>query len=330
MDPLYFEMFNPFMNQIPQVLCFGEPLGLVAGQLAAPGSSSPAVMTFAGAEANVAIGLARQGVAVAYCAAVGNDWFGQAVQRTLRGEGVDVSLVQVDFEARTGMMIKQPQVLSEPSVTYYRADSAFARNAAAIAESMEIPAGCALFVSGITPALRADVRDAFITLLERAAAAGTTIFLDLNFRSKLWTWADARAALKPVIGLCQVVLASETEASSLTETASYQEAAQALLALGAKEVVIKRGPEGATYFSGDVVIDAPAHAIPIVVDPIGAGDAFDSGFVAGRVKGYSLERSLQLGAIMGAAACSFVGDWEGLPLAAQTERLMQGDRESAR
>ena len=319
------------MNQNPQVLCFGEALGLVAAQLTAPGSSSsPATLTFAGAESNVAIGLARQGVASAFCSAVGNDWFGQAIQRSLQAEGVDASLVKVDHDARTGLMIKQPQVLSEPSVVYYRADSAFARNAAELAGKMEIPAGCALFVSGITPALRPDVREAFIALLQRAQAAGTTIFLDLNFRSKLWTWADARAALKPLISLCQVVLSSETEAASLTETVGYRDAALALLGLGAKEVVIKRGPEGATYFSGEIVIDAPAHAIPFVVDPIGAGDAFDAGFVAGRVKGYSLERSLQLGAIMGAAACSFVGDWEGLPLVAQTDRLMQGDRESAR
>jgi 2-dehydro-3-deoxygluconokinase len=320
------------MTSFPPVVCFGEALGLVAAQLTAPGSSSsPATLTFAGAESNVAIGLARQGVASALCSAVGTDWFGQAILRSLHAERVDSSLVKVDKSARTGLMIKQPQVLSEPSVVYYRADSAFAQNAAQMADALPPSEGGVLFVSGITPALRADVREAFARLLHRAATTGTRIYFDINYRSKLWTWEEARAALKPLIGLCQVVFSSENEAQSLTQAeGGFAGAAKALLALGAKEVVIKRGPEGASYFSAETQLDAPAHKIPLVVDPIGAGDAFDSGFLAGRVKGYSLEKSLALGAVMGAAACSFVGDWEGLPLEQQTARLLEGDLESAR
>ncbi len=316
----------------PPVICFGEALGLVAAQLTAPGSSSsPATLTFAGAESNVAIGLARQGVPSALCSAVGTDWFGQAILRSLRAERVDSSLVAVDESARTGLMIKQPQVLSEPSVVYYRNDSAFAQNAASMADAVTFSAGGVLFVSGITPALRADIREAFARLLQRAAAQGVSVYFDINYRSKLWTWEEARAALKPLIGLCQAVFSSEAEAQSLMEVADgFVGAAEAILALGAEEVVIKRGPEGASYFRAGTRVDAPAHQIPLVVDPIGAGDAFDAGFLAGRMKGYPLEKSLALGALMGAAACSFVGDWEGLPLEQQTVRLLEGDRESAR
>jgi 2-dehydro-3-deoxygluconokinase len=300
--------------------------------MTAPGSSSsPATLTFAGAESNVAIGLARQGVAAALSSAVGKDWFGQAIRRSLAAEGVDATNLRVDEEARTGLMIKQPQVLSEPSVVYYRADSAFARNAAALARQIDVGEGSAIFVSGITPALRPEIGEAFAELLERSASQGAQIYFDINFRSKLWTWDQARAVLCPLIRHCQVVFSSETEARSLTaETGSFEKAAAALLALGAKEVVIKRGPEGASYFAGGSRFDAGAHKIPVVVDPIGAGDAFDSGFVAGRIKGYGLEKCLALGAIMGAAACSFSGDWEGLPLEHQTERLLEGDLESAR
>lgn len=320
------------MISLPSVVCFGEALGLVAAQLSAPGSSSsPATLTFAGAESNVAIGLARQGVPSALCSAVGTDWFGQAIQRSLRAERVDASLVKVDESARTGLMIKQPQVMGEPSVVYYRTDSAFAQNAVPLADALTFPDGGVLFVSGITPALRPDIHEAFGRLLHRAAAAGVAVYFDINYRSKLWTWGEAQAALSPLIGLCQVVFASETEARSLTQAAGgLVGAAEALLELGAREVVIKRGPEGASYFSAGVRLDIPAHKIPLVVDPIGAGDAFDAGFLAGRVKGYSLEKSLALGAILGAAACSFVGDWEGLPLGQQTARLLEGDLESVR
>jgi 2-dehydro-3-deoxygluconokinase len=320
------------MSPLPRVICFGEALGLVAAQMTAPGSSSsPATLTFAGAESNVAIGLVRQGVPAAFYSAVGKDWFGQAIRRSLAAEGVESSNLRVDDEARTGLMIKQPQVLSEPSVVYYRTDSAFARNVVDLAGQIEADEHTALFVSGITPALRPDIGEAFSELLERSAARGAQIYFDINFRSKLWTWEQARAALCPLLRHCQVVFSSETEARSLTaETGGFEKAAAALLKLGAKEVVIKRGPEGASYFAGTARLDTPAHRIPVVVDPIGAGDAFDSGFVAGRLKGYELEKCLALGAVMGAAACSFSGDWEGLPLAHQTERLLEGDLESAR
>lgn len=320
------------MHQRSRVVCFGEALGLVAAHPTAPGSSSsPATLTFAGAESNVAIGLARQGVTAAFCSAVGTDWFGQAVMRSLRAEQVDTDGVVIDPEIRTGIMIKQPQVLSEPSVVYYRAGSAFARRAAGLADELPLAEGDVLFVSGITPALGPDIRAAFTRLLERADAAGIPVALDINFRSRLWTWEESRAALRPLIRRCRTVFGSEAEAAALAQSdGKIESAAAALLALGAGEVVIKRGGEGASHFSASGRVDAPAHRIPAVVDPIGAGDAFDAGFLAGRMRGYPVPRCLALGAILGAAACSFAGDWEGLPLAEQTERLLQGESESAR
>lgn len=320
------------MTSATRVICFGEALGLVAAHATAPGSSSsPATLTFAGAESNVAIGLARQGLAVRYVTAVGRDWFGEAIQRALRAEQVDLSGLLVDPAARTGLMIKQPQVLGEPSVVYYRADSAFARNAVTLADTLPVGAGDLLFLSGITPALRPEIAAAFARLVERAAASGARVCLDVNFRSKLWTWDDARTALRPLIRHCQVVFASEDEAAALTEAGpTFRESAAALLALGTGEVVIKRGPEGAVHFTAAGELAVLAHRIPAVVDPIGAGDAFDAGFVAGRVQGLPLEHCLRLGAVLGAAACSFTGDWEGLPLREQTLRLLEGDLGSAR
>ena len=320
------------MNKRPQVVCFGEALGLVAAQLTAPGSSSsPATLTFAGAESNVAIGLARQGVRSAFRSAVGDDWFGQAILRSLHAEQVDTSGIWIDYEARTGLMIKQPQALNEPSVVYYRSDSVFARNAVALAESLDLQKGDRLFVSGITPALQPAIGLAFSRMVERLHAAGVEIFFDINYRSKLWTWAEARDLLTPLIGCFQVVFSSENEAASLTDSSSeFVDSARRLLDLGAREVVIKRGAQGASYFHEGTRRDVPVHAIPFVVDPIGAGDAFDAGFIAARVKGQPLDTSLRLGAIMGAAACSFVGDWEGLPLEAQTRRILDGDVESSR
>ena len=66
-----------------------------------------------------------------------------------------------------------------------------------------------------------------------------------------------------MIGLCQVVLASETEASSLTETTSYQDAAQALLALGAKGVLLGRAYSYALAAAGEAGV---AHLLRLFAE----------------------------------------------------------------
>lgn len=317
---------------LPEVICFGESLGLVAAEATAPGSSSsPATLTFAGAESNIAIGLARLGIRTASCCAVGKDWFGEAIQRSLRAEKIDTSLLKVFEGARTGLMIKQPQVLSEPSVVYYRDQSAFAVCARELAESIPLHPETLLFVSGITPALGPEVQIAFVSLVRRAAAAGMKIAFDMNYRSRLWAWKEARAVLRPVLHCFDTVFFSESEAAQFTGCSTgFSDSARNLLDAGVRRVIIKRGGEGATYFDASTRIDAAVYAIPFVVDPIGAGDAFNAGFMAGCLKGYPLEKSLRLGTILGAAACSFIGDWEGLPLLHQVERLLDGSTESAR
>ena len=81
----------------------------------------------AGAEANVAVGLARLGQSVAYIGRVGGDGFGVAIVRRLRGEGVDVGHLTVDTSATTGLMLRERRVLGAAQVVYARTGSAGSR-----------------------------------------------------------------------------------------------------------------------------------------------------------------------------------------------------------
>src|SRR3954468_20591942 len=91
------------------------------------GVGSSLSATFAGAESNVAVGLARLGHGVRFLSGVGEDPFGRGIVKALRGEGVDVGGVKVSSEAPTGVMVKNRWPGDEPQVFYYRGGSAFAR-----------------------------------------------------------------------------------------------------------------------------------------------------------------------------------------------------------
>src|SRR5258705_8602819 len=115
------------MNDSGPVVTIGEAMMVFNGPADAPvGVGSSLAATFAGAESNVAIALARLGHPVRYLSAVGDDPFGQAIVKGLRGEGVDVTGVRVAGDRPTGVMFKNRWPGDEPQVLYYRNTSAFA------------------------------------------------------------------------------------------------------------------------------------------------------------------------------------------------------------
>jgi 2-dehydro-3-deoxygluconokinase len=85
-----------------------------------------------------------------------------------------------------------------------------------------------------------------------------------------------------------------------------------LAASGPREVVLKRGGEGSLALVEGRVISQPA--LPVEeVDPVGAGDAFDAGYLAGHLWGLAPEERLRMANAMGALCVATLGDYEGLP-----------------
>jgi 2-dehydro-3-deoxygluconokinase len=208
-----------------------------------------------GAEANVAVGLARLGVPSAYIGRVGADGLGTVIVRRLRGEGVDVSHLQVDPEATTGVMVRELRDLGPSDVLYWRRGSAGSRLSVADVAAAEplLSRATWLHVTGITPALSAQAAAAVDEAITCADTAGATISLDINIRRKLWTEAEARAALVPLVSRSHVVLGGIEElalvaglADSLEAgaTADPEAVADRLLEAGPRVAVVRRGAAG--------------------------------------------------------------------------------------
>lgn len=277
-------------------------------------------MTMAGAESNVAIGLARLGHTVRWGGRIGRDEVGEYVLRTLRAEAVLVDTVAVDSHRATGLMLAERRINDLSRVSYYRTDSAGSALTPADAAACLAVAPRLLHVTGITPALSGSAAEAVAEAVRIARAAGTLVSLDVNFRSKLWGVDAARATLWSLARRADIVIASDDELVLIANDAHTPEgeaaAAAELSASGVRMLVVKRGAHGASAYSDGHVVHAPA--VPVTVrDTIGAGDAFTAGYLSGVLDGLQVAAALERGTVTGAFAVAAVGDWEGAPTRAE-------------
>ncbi|MGH3366356.1 MAG: sugar kinase [Nocardioidaceae bacterium] len=293
------------------MLTAGEAMGAVrADGMVRHGPS--AHLSVAGAESNVAIGLARLGHRARWVGVLGDDQFGALVLRTLRAEGVDTESVRV-HPAPTGVLVSEPRVAGLARVDYHRAGSAGSLLSADDIRDALTPEPRILHLTGVTPALGEGPASAVRTAATAAAERGITVSLDVNYRRTLWTADQARATLGPLVGTLDIVFASEGELALIApDGADLAGRVKSLLAVGVTTVVVKRGPEGASAYTSEGVVDASARPVT-AVDPIGAGDAFVAGYLSCLLDGLPLQERLARATTVAAFVVASHGDWEGLP-----------------
>ncbi|MBD9724245.1 sugar kinase [Streptomyces sp. ID-01-6.2a] len=295
-------------------MTFGETMAALRahGALRMGGSLG---LSVAGAESNVAIGLARLGHRVRWAGRVGADELGALVLRTLRAEGIDLSHAATDDTGRpTGVLLTEPRLGTLTRVSYYRTGSA----GSAVTPAGVLPALASgthiLHLTGITPALGPSAAETVLAAATAARDAGITVCLDVNYRSRLWTADRARAALRPLLAHTDLLVASEDELPLVLQgpAVDESEAVKSLLDTGVQEVIVKRGAHGATVVSADGTVDRAARQVD-AVDLVGAGDAFVAGYLSGLLDGANVEDRLHRAVTTAAFAVATRGDWEGLP-----------------
>ncbi|MCQ1952635.1 sugar kinase [Arthrobacter sp. zg-Y238] len=304
---------GPEEFQPAEVVTLGETMAVLRSQHPGPLAHAGSLDTgIGGAESNVAIGLRRLGVDVAWVGRVGADSLGELVLRELRAEGLRV-LARVDPEARTGLMIKERRTQETVKVWYYRNGSAGSRLTVGDVPAEAIAGARLLHITGITPALSASAAEAVRFAVDCAHDAGTQVSLDLNYRSALWTPEQAAPVLRKLIADADILFAGLDEAAIALGAPHRPERMAALLAgMGPHQVLLKLGPEGALG-----LIDGSEYAQDAVqiqaVDTVGAGDAFVAGYLAELLAGEGPKARLQTAVRTGAFACLGPGDWESLP-----------------
>ncbi|WP_432589229.1 sugar kinase [Streptomyces sp. HD1123-B1] len=297
----------------PDVLAFGETMAALRADdpLFLGGSLK---LSVAGAESNVAIGLARLGHRVCWAGLTGADEFGRLVRRTLRAEGVDISYSGVTDRGPTGLVVFEPRVADLVRVSYYRTGSAGSLLTIRDLEVALATGARIVHLTGVTTALGEGPRHAVESAARRASEAGALVCLDVNHRSRLWSRGAAAEVLRPLMPHVDILVASDDELplAAPASAATEGERVTALLDQGVREVVVKRGAAGAAAFAPGRAVSLPAVAVP-VRDTVGAGDGFVAGYLSAVLDGEPLEARLDRAVYTGAFAVASRGDWEGLP-----------------
>jgi 2-dehydro-3-deoxygluconokinase len=283
-------------------------------------------LSVAGAESTVAVGVARLGGSAHWVGVVGDDEIGRLILRVLRAEQVETDGVIVDFDAPTGLLLKERRSSRFSRVRYYRRGNAGALLAPEHVLPEHVANARILHLSGITPALSDGARAATFRALEIATQANRAKCVDLNYRSALWTAEEARPVLLDMVKLADIVLATREEVALLTglPMADASEAARSLGRLGPSLAVVKQGAEGAVAWDDGSERVVPPHPTE-VLDPVGAGDGFAAGLLADLARGCAPEDALETAAGVAAVSVACQGDWEGLPTRAELDQLRGED-----
>lgn len=270
-----------------------------------------------GAESNVAIGLSRLGKKTRWIGRLGNDPFGEMIMSTLAGENVELSKVVRDKNHSTSVFFKDIYRIGEPTIYYYRSDSASSVWRPEHVQKDWFTDVNILHMTGITPALGKETLSFTKECMKVAKSLGLTISFDPNIRFKLWDEQYAKQALLSLIPLCDIFLPGIEEAKFLFGEKDVEQLAKEIIKLGPHTVVIKLGKDGAFGIrKNECAVTVPGVKVENIVDTVGAGDAFASGFlsiVTEDVHNFSLKNAIECGNMLGAYAIQGKGDWEMLP-----------------
>jgi 2-dehydro-3-deoxygluconokinase len=296
------------------VVTFGETMVLMSPEISGPLRYVNRFMKqIGGAESNFAIGIVRLGHKAGWISKLGNDEFGKYIVSFIRGEGVDTSRVKFDSEAPTGVYFKERREWGESKVYYYRKGSAASRLTPMDLDFEYIGSAKYLHITGITPALSESCYQTTKEAIKIAKSKGVKIILDPNIRLKLWTKERAREVILELASKADIILPGVGEGEILVGENEPERIAEKFLELGIGIVVVKLGKQGAYYATASENKYVTGFHVERVVDTIGAGDGFAAGFVAGLLKGYSLEKAVRLANAVGAIVTTVIGDVEGLP-----------------
>jgi 2-dehydro-3-deoxygluconokinase len=294
------------VTDAPEVIAVGETmLSLVALDGPLDEATSFRAM-HGGAESNACVALVRLGRSAAWVSRVGGDPAGDRILAELEREGVLLSWVRRDPERPTGLMLRD----TVGGVRYYRAGSAASALSPADLDGVPIEDARAVFATGISPLLGSDPGRAVRALFHRARGMRV---LDLNLRRGLWGSDRAVELIGPLLRSCDLLLGGLDELRAFGGKRDGEAVARAVVRRGPSEVVVKSGRSGAGALDPAGRWHEVAPAPVEDVDPVGAGDAFDAGYLHARLAGAEVPDALVEGARCGAAVAATIGDADGVP-----------------
>jgi 5-dehydro-2-deoxygluconokinase len=283
------------------------------------------VRTFAkslgGSPTNVAVAAARLGRRAAVLTKVGDDAFGRYVRRALDGFGVDTRWIGTDPKLRTPLVFAELHPPDRFPITFYREPKAPDMNITPAEVDLAAIAAAPVFWSSGSGLSDEPSRGATLAALRARARREITIH-DLDHRAQFWkSPEEARRWAREAVALATVVVGNVDELEVATGTRDHAKGAAALLAMGVRLAIVKRGHEGAYARTATEEVAVPPVEIR-VVNGLGAGDAFGGALCHGLLAGWELRRILEVANAAGAIVASRLACADAMPTMAEIESVL--------
>jgi 2-dehydro-3-deoxygluconokinase len=305
--------------------------------------------TFGGTEANVAVSLATFGLESYYVTRLPAHDIGTAAVRALQAEGVRTQFVLRGGD-RIGVYFTEAGASQRPSaVIYDRARSAISEMEPGSVPWREVLSGAAWFhCTGITPALGPKAAACTREALESAKASGARVSLDLNYRRKLWSEAEAQRVMRPLMAFVDLVIANEEDIQSVLglevagtdvtkgalDLEGYRGVSERVAReFGVSQVAItlresrsasENGWSGVLFEAAGGVFHRSQQYDITVVDRLGGGDSFAAGLIYGLITGRPADAALRFAVAASALKHTIPGDFNRVTVA-EVDRLAGGD-----
>lgn len=312
----------PARPQHPDIYCLGlivaDVIASPLNKLPRPGTLDPCeqiLMQAGGCAVNTGSALARLSLRTGLIGAVGDDGFATYLWDELARRGLDLKGVRTLKGASTSASVVAVNREGERAFVHHVGANALLRAGhldwGRLGRARHLHVGGSFLMPGLDGKPLAGV-------LRKARARGLSTSLDTVFNPAL-NWAKV---LQPCLPQLDYFLPSLEEARQISGAKDPAKMARLFQAHGAATVVIKMGAQGSF-----VQAEGPGYRVPApkikVVDSTGAGDAFCAGFIAARLKGWSLLRSARFGNVMGASCCRALGAFAGLPGRQAAKKLLR-------
>ena len=276
------------MSKMKHIAVIGEAMLELSHQ-----NASLLSLAFAGDTLNFAIYLRRllhdQAFELHYVTALGQDIYSDNMLENWRKEGLNTDLIRRIENKLPGLYLFRTDEKGERTFYFYRSASAARElfKGDIVNLSQNLLAMDYLYLSGITLAILDEAsRECLWNILKAAKQAGAQIIFDSNYRAALWSSPQsAKEAIQQILQFVDIALPTFIDDQLVFGDSTPEVCAQRLLKSGVTEVVVKCGAEPALVANINQQQRVPACVTNKVIDTTGAGDSFNSAYLAARLLG---------------------------------------------
>ncbi len=266
--------------------------------------SKEVIVDLGGKAGNVAVALKRLGIDVVVTGCVGDDLEGEFIRKTLSDEGIDISHLKTCKGAtgRTAIVVTK-----DGENTMFNHPGVNEKFSPELIDWTLVEEGDVLFIQFGIPV------DSIFELSSMAKRAGMMVYVDTSFPSEIpWDAFSYIDYMSP----------NERELLQISGKKEVEKAVKSLFKKGIEVLLVKMGEKGVKIFEGKNTYEIPAIQTK-VVDTTAAGDAFNAGFIYGRLKGLSDEESAKLGVVLASIVVERKGSSSTMPTLGEIKKRLE-------